>query len=300
MLAKAKEDEGTWGAREATMSRCGFGGVLKISKWSGINTEFVKWVVNNFKRETVPQIRVTNTKVLKLTGEDVPRIYHLPRGHMRINLTKCSDEDIRKFMAELDIPGIKKTVHFTVLEEKLKSLENPTTWAKAAILYIAYYLLNLKNNINVSLRYACILHNVKSTNQYYCCRHVLDNLREGMRENNKLNLIRDMLFVLINYLERVGKKCRMLSGNYTSPFLRDWDEIKVTKAMEQVEEIFGFSKSIAVGITKERKSNDERVLLTFDPETCPMDKRFYNENIRLLSTLVEKYNHHPCSSSRAK
>ncbi|GAA0168245.1 hypothetical protein LIER_40525 [Lithospermum erythrorhizon] len=128
----------------------------KRTKWS-INTEFVKWVVDNFERETVPQIRLRNTKVLKLTEEDVHRTF---------------------------------------------------------------------------------------------------NLREGIKENSKLNPLGDMQFVLINYLERIGNKCRILSGNYRSPSLRDCDEINVTKAMEQVEEIFGFSKAIAVGITKERKSDD--------------------------------------------
>ncbi|GAA0159534.1 hypothetical protein LIER_43482 [Lithospermum erythrorhizon] len=106
------------------------------------------------------------------------------------------------------------------------------------------------------MRYAFILQDLNSINQYNWCGHVLDNLREGIRDNYKLNLLGDMHFVLINYLETMGKGCRLLSGNYKSPSLHDWDELKVTKVMEQVDEIVGFLKAIAIGITKERKGDD--------------------------------------------
>ncbi|GAA0183609.1 hypothetical protein LIER_30989 [Lithospermum erythrorhizon] len=190
---------------------------------------------------------------------------------------------------ELGINGSKKSIHISELEDKLDSLDDPTAWAKAAVLYIAYYLLNPINSNNVNLRYASILGDVNSISQYNWCRHVLDNLREGIRKNNKLNPLGDMHFILINYLERMGKGCRLLSGNNTSPSFREWDELKVTKAMEQVDEIVGFSKAVGVGITKEKKGDDGRVFLPFDPVACPMDKvqEFEELSDEMLLELVE-------------
>ncbi|GAA0143476.1 hypothetical protein LIER_04150 [Lithospermum erythrorhizon] len=150
-------------------------------------------------------------KVLKLTEEDVHRVYKLRQGHRRVDLTRCIDEEIRNMKDELGISGIKKSIYIFELEDKLDSLDDPTAWAKAVPIQLV-------------------------------CGHVLNNLREGIREHNKLNPLGDMHFILINYLERIGKGCRLLSGNYTSPSLRKWNDLKVTKAMEQVDEIIGFSK----------------------------------------------------------
>ncbi|GAA0187008.1 hypothetical protein LIER_34296 [Lithospermum erythrorhizon] len=311
MVEKTKEASGTWGSREAMINRFGFGGVVKISKWSGISTEFVKWVVENFEREKVPHIRLSKTKVLKLTEEDVHRVYKLPRDHRRVHLTRCRDEDIRNLRDDLGISGIKNSIHISELEDKLDSLDDATAWAKAAVLYIAYCLLNPINSNNVSLRYASILGDVNSISQYDWCGHVLDNLRECIRENNKLNPLGDMHFILINYLERMGKGCRLLLGNYKSPSLREWDKLKVAKAMEQVDEIVGFSKAVAVGITKERKGDDGLVFLPFDPVACPMDKvpkhvahckcqiDAYQECMEVLTKWMDEFNKE-CESVRNK
>ncbi|GAA0176164.1 hypothetical protein LIER_42033 [Lithospermum erythrorhizon] len=81
------------------------------------------------------------------------------------------------------------------------------------------------------------------------------------------------------------------------------------KVMEQVDEIFRFSKAVVVGITKETKGDYGRVFLPSDPVVCPIDKvpkhishcKFqivaYQECMEVLTKPMDEFNRE-CESVR--
>ncbi|GAA0174304.1 hypothetical protein LIER_27725 [Lithospermum erythrorhizon] len=265
-------DEVLYKKKEQRMSMTGFGGILMISKWTSIRTNFVKWVTNNWKTDTGPQIRLSPIKVLKITQDDVHRVYHLPRGDKRVDISQCKDNAIERLRDELSIGGsFSRTVHYNVLEEKLLNPRSITSWTKTAILCTICCLLCPVNGNNVDLRYASILEKFKDITMYNWCQHVLEHTTKGITVNNKLNPTFDFHFFLINYLERMYKQCRLLTGQFTTPLLSGWDESSTIAGLLTMEEMVGLSKAV-VGVIKERRSEDAQVLMPFDPETCPMEK----------------------------
>ncbi|GAA0159042.1 hypothetical protein LIER_38778 [Lithospermum erythrorhizon] len=112
------------------LNTTGFGGILHICKWKKLNSFFVEWVVNNFEEHT--QIRLSKTKVLKLTEEDVHRVYKLPRATKKINLDECSAASITKLRIELELDGDGFIiVPEKVLKAKSSSLTNSVAWTNA-------------------------------------------------------------------------------------------------------------------------------------------------------------------------
>ncbi|KAG9145010.1 hypothetical protein Leryth_023187 [Lithospermum erythrorhizon] len=212
MVAQAKMDEVLYKKKEQMMSMTGFGGILKISKWTSIRTNFVKWVTDNWETDTGPQIRLSPSKVLKITQDDVHRVYHLPRGDKRVDISQCTDDAIERLRDELGIGGsFSRMVHYNVLEENLLNPNSITSWTKTTTLYIIYCLLCPVNGNNVDLRYASILQKLKYMKKYNWCQHVLEHTTKGITVNSKLNPMADFHFLLINYLERMGKQCRLFN-----------------------------------------------------------------------------------------
>ncbi|GAA0183256.1 hypothetical protein LIER_30705 [Lithospermum erythrorhizon] len=221
MVAQAKMDEVLYKKKEQRMSMTDFGGILKISKWISIRTNFVRWVIDNWKTDTGPQIRLSPNKVLKVMQNDVQRVYHLPRGDKRVDISQCADGAIERLREELGIGGNFSRTDMT---------------------------------------------------KYNWCQHVLEHTTKGITVNNKLNPTSDFHFLLINYLERMGTQRRLLTGQFTTPSLSGWDESSTVASLLTMEEMVGLSKAVVVGVIKERRSEDVRVLMPFDPETCPMEK----------------------------
>ncbi|GAA0160182.1 hypothetical protein LIER_38993 [Lithospermum erythrorhizon] len=214
-----------------------------------IRTNFVKWVTNNWETDTGPQIRLSPSKVLKITQDDVHRVYHLSRGDKRVDISQCTDDAIKRLRDELGIGG---------------------SFSRTDV------------------------------RKYNWCQHVFEHTTKGITVNNKLNPTANFHFLLINYLERMSKQCPLLTGQFTTPSLSGWDESSTVASLLAMEEMVELSKAVAVSVIKERRSEDVRVLMSFDPETCPMEKvpKFvayckgqtdaYNDYLAILNRSVQK------------
>ncbi|GAA0178741.1 hypothetical protein LIER_42187 [Lithospermum erythrorhizon] len=96
MVTQVKMDKVLYKKKEQRMSMTGFGGILKISKWTSIRINFVKRVTDNWETDTGPQIRLSPSKVLKITQDDVHRVYHLPWDDKRVDISQCTDDTIER------------------------------------------------------------------------------------------------------------------------------------------------------------------------------------------------------------
>ncbi|GAA0150649.1 hypothetical protein LIER_09541 [Lithospermum erythrorhizon] len=110
-----------------------------FQKGNGLNSFFVEWVVNKFEAKHT-QIRLSKTKVLKLTEEDIHRVYKLLRATKKINLDDCSVASITKLRTELELDGDGFiNVPEKVLQAKLSSLTNSVAWTNVVFLtYISH------------------------------------------------------------------------------------------------------------------------------------------------------------------
>ncbi|XP_024634481.1 uncharacterized protein [Medicago truncatula] len=200
------------------LNESGFGGMVHICKWTKIHTFFVEWVVRHFEKENM-WIRLSKTDVLPLKEEDVHRVYHLPMAGEQINIKLCSEAAIKRLRVELGLDGdYSPFVKATELEIRLKKMEKPKAWVKGAICLIIHNMLCPNNSSLVSLHYAQVL---KEASSYNWCSHVLQYMKDGLQNPEVANPLADFHFLMINYMEKMGKRSPFLTGKYKQPSLRD-------------------------------------------------------------------------------
>ncbi|GAA0171347.1 hypothetical protein LIER_25399 [Lithospermum erythrorhizon] len=72
------------------------------------------------------QVRLFTDKVLKISEEDVLRVYNLPRGHKKINLKDCTKELVERLRKELHLPDSNTTdkVATKIFQHAMGKLKN--------------------------------------------------------------------------------------------------------------------------------------------------------------------------------
>ncbi|XP_045822012.1 uncharacterized protein LOC123914896, partial [Trifolium pratense] len=252
------------------LTECGCGGMRYICNWTKIPTFFVDWIVKIFEKEHM-WIRLTKTKVLPLRDDDVHRVYELPMAGKEINLDLCSDGAIRRLRRELGLGGDSSPhVKVSDLESKLKTIEHPKAWVKGAICYIIHNILCPTNHSGVSLQYAQILEDPAGMSSYNWCSYVLQYMKEGLQNPIVANPLADFHFLMINYMEKMGKKSPFLTERYKRPSLRDWDVKTTTQDIQKVHDVMGLEYGLTASVTTLNNTDEVPLVLCFDADTCPL------------------------------
>ncbi|WJX74674.1 1-aminocyclopropane-1-carboxylate synthase [Trifolium repens] len=220
-------------------------------------------------------IRLSDTEVLMLKEDDVHRVYELPMAGKKIDTDLCSDGAIKRLRKELGLIGdYSPIVKVAELENSLKTIEKPRTWVKGAICYIIHNILCPTNRGNVSLQYADILEDPAGVSSYNWCSHVLHYMKKGLQSPDVLNPLADFHFLMINYMEKMGKRSPFLTGKYNRPSLRDWDVKLANQELQKIHDIMGLENGLTAGVT--RLDNGlpagSPIVLCFDADTCPLSK----------------------------
>ncbi|RHN59965.1 hypothetical protein MtrunA17_Chr4g0019921 [Medicago truncatula] len=266
--------------------------MLHICNWTKVHTFFVDWVVRNFDKENM-WITLSKTEVLPLKEDDVHRVYELPMAGKQINVDLCSEEAIKRLRTELGFDeNYSPFVKVADLERILKTLEQPKAWVKGAICFIIHNILCPTNSSFVSLQYAHILEDPAGVSSYNWCSHVLAYMKEGLQTQEVANPLADFHFLMINYMEKMGKRSPFLTGKYKRPSLRDWDVKTANQDLQKVHDLMGLEHGLTTGVTKLYSTNEGPLVLCFDADTCPLSKAEMHLNhcrscIRIYTTTAE-------------
>ena len=124
-------------SRLESIRKAGFGGLLNLSYIVSIPNYFLVWAMKNFEEDGC-YIRLDGDFRLKLTEDDVERVYTLPRGPKKINLEKEKKAARDRLREELGLEVVEKGTRVLTadLEKRLELITDETAWLKAAILYI--------------------------------------------------------------------------------------------------------------------------------------------------------------------
>ncbi|WJX89911.1 1-aminocyclopropane-1-carboxylate synthase [Trifolium repens] len=252
-----------------TLNETGFGGMVHICKWTKIHTFFVEWIVKRFEKDNM-WIRLNKTDVLPLREEDVHRVYELPMAGEQINTKLCSETAIKRLRAELGLAGDNSAfVKVTELEKILQRMEKPKAWVKGAICLIIHNILCPTNRNLVSLNYAQVLEDASSFNW---CSHILQHMKDGLQNPKVANPLADFHFLMINYMDKMGKRSPFLTGKYKRPSLRDWDVKTANQDLQKVHELMGLENGLTAGVKRLNSTEDVPVVICFDADTCPLSK----------------------------
>ncbi|WJX15692.1 1-aminocyclopropane-1-carboxylate synthase [Trifolium repens] len=268
-----------------TLNETGFGGMVHICKWTKIHTFFVEWIVKRFERDNM-WIRLNKTDVLPLREEDVHRVYELPMAGEQINTKLCSETAIKRLRAELGLADDNSAfVKVTELEKILQRMEKPKAWVKGAICLIIHNILCPTNRNLVSLNYAQVLEDASSFNW---CSHILQHMKDGLQNPKVANPLADFHFLMINYMDKMGKRSPFLTGKYKRPSLRDWDVKTANQDLQKVHELMGLENGLTAGVKRLNSTGDVPVVICFDADTCPLSKA--EEHLNYCRGCIEVYN----------
>ncbi|KAK2416264.1 hypothetical protein QL285_038674 [Trifolium repens] len=235
-------------------------------------------------------IRLSNTDVLPLKEEDVHRVYELPMAGEQINPKLCSEAAIRRLRAELGLDANNAAIaNVKELEKRMDIIENPTAWVKGAICLIIHNILCPTNRSSVYLHYAEVLENAST---YNWCSYVLHYMKDGLQNPKVANPLADFHFLMINYMEKMGKKSPFLTGIYKRPSLRDWDVKMANQDLQKVQELMGLDNGLTYGVKRLHSTADGPLVMCFDADTCPLSKAEEHLNycrgaIRVYTTAAE-------------
>ncbi|WJX35601.1 1-aminocyclopropane-1-carboxylate synthase [Trifolium repens] len=246
-------------------------------------------------------IRLSDTEVLMLKEDDVHRVYELPRAGKKINTDLCSEGAIKRLRKELGFIGDYSPIaKVAELENSLKTIENPKTWVKGAICYIIHNILCPTNRGNVSLQYADILEDPARVSSYNWCSHVLHYMKKGLQSPDVLNPLADFHFLMINYMEKMGKRSPFLTGKYNRPSLRGWNVKLANQELQKIHDIMGLENGLTAGVTRLdnglpselprlNRTVGSPIVLCFDADTCPLSKaEMYLDHCRSCINIYTK------------
>ncbi|WJX95169.1 1-aminocyclopropane-1-carboxylate synthase [Trifolium repens] len=246
-------------------------------------------------------IRLSDTEVLMLKEDDVHRVYELPRAGKKINTDLCSEGAIKRLRKELGFIGDYSPIaKVAELENSLKTIENPKTWVKGAICYIIHNILCPTNRGNVSLQYADILEDPARVSSYNWCSHVLHYMKKGLQSPDVLNPLADFHFLMINYMEKMGKRSPFLTGEYNRPSLRGWNVKLANQELQKIHDIMGLENGLTAGVTRLdnglpselprlNSTVGSPIVLCFDADTCPLSKaEMYLDHCRSCINIYTK------------
>ncbi|GAA0185358.1 hypothetical protein LIER_32646 [Lithospermum erythrorhizon] len=143
-------------------------------------------------------------------------------------------------------------------------------------MYIIGTLLNPNSNFSVSLQYAEILNELENLKIYNWCKHVIEQLKEGLNQNRK-SANGDIHFLLVNYLDHMGSKSKFKKA--TVPTCLKW-ECDVYAKLQDIKKLVGYGCGISAGAVFVDPNHDEKnvnrvpTIMPFDVDNCPLHKVF--------------------------
>lgn len=117
-------------------------------------------------------------------------------------------------------------------------------------------------------------------------------MKEGLQTPEVANPIADFHLLMINYLEKMGKRSPFLTGKYKRPSLRDWDVKTANQDLQKVHDLMGLEHGLTAAVTRLYNTDEGPLVLCFDTDICPLSKaemhlNHYRSCIRIYITTTE-------------
>ncbi|CAN1814694.1 hypothetical protein LINPERHAP1_LOCUS27201 [Linum perenne] len=185
-----------------SLAEVGFSGVMKV-KITRISEEFLMWAVDRYEVSSRSFILDGNRK-LRLTEDDVARVYGLPRGPNHLDVEKYPNSLLKELGLELNIGDDrsgKDNVELLVLKKRLTEESDICKRRKLLILYIMGGLLCPTSHPVANLGYLPLLTDaaLPDFKHYNWCKHVIDHFNNGMVASKKNKYISADVHLLLAY-----------------------------------------------------------------------------------------------------
>ncbi|KAK2387645.1 hypothetical protein QL285_061397 [Trifolium repens] len=120
-----------------------------------------------------------------------------------------------------------------------------------------------------------------------------DEASSGLQSPDVLNPLADFHFLMINYMEKMGKRSPFLTGKYNRPSLRGWNVKLANQELQKIHDIMGLENGLTAGVTRLdnglpselprlNRTVGSPIVLCFDADTCPLSKaEMYLDHCRL-------------------
>ncbi|CAN1814693.1 hypothetical protein LINPERHAP1_LOCUS27201 [Linum perenne] len=242
-----------------SLAEVGFSGVMKV-KITRISEEFLMWAVDRYEVSSRSFILDGNRK-LRLTEDDVARVYGLPRGPNHLDVEKYPNSLLKELGLELNIGDDrsgKDNVELLVLKKRLTEESDICKRRKLLILYIMGGLLCPTSHPVANLGYLPLLTDaaLPDFKHYNWCKHVIDHFNNGMVASKKNKYISaDVHLLLVSICEQLGSPGK--TPLTTAPSCKNWDNSTVQKKLDK----FKSQRSLVSATQFKRKPKKPR----FDP-----------------------------------
>ncbi|WJX43163.1 1-aminocyclopropane-1-carboxylate synthase [Trifolium repens] len=97
-------------------------------------------------------------------------------------------------------------------------------------------------------------------------------MKDGLQNPDVANPLADFHFLMINYMDKMGKKSPLLTGKQKFSSLRDWDVKTATQDLQKVHDLMGLEHGLTVGVKRLYRTDEGPIPMCFDPDTCPLSK----------------------------
>ncbi|WJX73552.1 hypothetical protein P8452_57320 [Trifolium repens] len=112
-------------------------------------------------------------------------------------------------------------------------------------------------------------------------------MKDGLQNPKVANSLADFHFLMINYMEKMGKRSPFLTGKYKRPSLRDWDVKTANQDLQRVHELMGLENGLTAGVKRLNSTEDVPLVICFDADTCPLSKA--EEHLNYCRGCIEVY-----------
>ncbi|WJX89314.1 hypothetical protein P8452_71323 [Trifolium repens] len=112
-------------------------------------------------------------------------------------------------------------------------------------------------------------------------------MKDGLQNPKVANPLADFHFLMINYMDKMGKRSPFLTGKYKRPSLRDWDIKTANQDLQRVHELMGLENGLTAGVKRLNNTEDVPVVICFDADTCPLSKA--EEHLNYCRGCIEVY-----------
>ncbi|KAK2420062.1 hypothetical protein QL285_030855 [Trifolium repens] len=122
----------------------------------------------------------------------------------------------------------------------------------------------------------------------------------SLQSPDVLNPLADFHFLMINYMEKMGKRSPFLTGKYNRPSLRGWNVKLANQELQKIHDIMGLENGLTAGVTRLdnglpselprlNRTVGSPIVLCFDADTCPLSKaEMYLDHCRSCINIYTK------------
>ncbi|XP_057809153.1 uncharacterized protein LOC131023627 [Salvia miltiorrhiza] len=221
--------------QKEAVKHIGFGGLLHL-QINELPTKLAYWVIKSFDRKEL-MIQLCNGKFIKVTEEDVQRVFGFPRGPNLIESVEAKQKHTLKDQWLSFFPNSKKgNITASELERVALECVDGGDWFKRHFLIlVAHTLVEYRGHgYVVPLIIKCV-EDLMTLHKWNWCEYVIRSLvdaRDKWDANHLKMFVGPVLFPLVLYLDRT-KVGNIMHGRQL-PSITNWD-YKSMKAREDVE-----------------------------------------------------------------